>query len=116
MRIKTFKYGIHPEERKHISKGMAIASLSPGGLLKIPLDQHIGKPAAPVVKPGDAVKEGTLIAAADGYVSANIHSPVSGTVIKVETLPIFRCGKSTCIFIENDLLYEKDHLPPAEKD
>lgn len=116
MRIKTFKYGIHPEERKHISKGMAIASLPPGGLLKIPLDQHIGKPAAPVVKPGDAVKEGTLIAAADGYVSANIHSPVSGTVIKVETQPNFRGGKSTCIFIENDFKYEKDYLPPAEKD
>ena len=64
MRSKTFKYGIHPEEKKEISKGMAIRELCPGSLVKIPLDQHIGKPAVAVVAPGDAVKQGTLIAAA----------------------------------------------------
>lgn len=113
MRSKTFKYGIHPEEKKEISKGMAIRELCPGSLVKIPLDQHIGKPAVAVVAPGDAVKQGTLIAAAGGFVSANIHSSVSGTVKKVELQPNFRGGKSTCIFIENDFKYETDYLPPV---
>ena len=56
MRIKSFRYGIHPEERKDISKSMAIEALAPGSLLKVPLNQHIGRPAKAVVAPGDAVK------------------------------------------------------------
>ena len=116
MKIKSFRYGIHPEERKDISKSMAIEALAPGSLLKVPLNQHIGRPAKAVVAPGDAVKEGQLIAEADGFVSANIHSPVSGTVIKRETLRNYLGTKTECIFIENDFKYVKDYLPPAEKE
>ena len=52
--------------------------------VSIPVSMHIGAPAKPVVKPGDQVCVGQLIAEASGFVSANIHSSVSGTVKKIE--------------------------------
>ncbi len=82
--LKTFKIGgIHPKERK-ISAGKAIQPLAIPDQVIIPLAQHIGAPCQPVVKRGDAVKVGTLIGKTVGFVSANIHSPVSGTVMKLD--------------------------------
>jgi len=82
--IKTFrKGGIHPPENK-LSANKKIERMPVPSQVVIPLSQHIGKPAAPVVKKGDEVKAGTLIGRADGFVSANIHSSVSGKVIKVD--------------------------------
>ena len=52
----------------------------------IPMVMHIGKPAKAVVKRGDAVKVGQLIGEADGFVSSNIHSSVSGTVKKIDEM------------------------------
>ena len=54
--------------------------------VSIPVGQHIGAPAAAIVKKGDIVKVGTLIAQASGFVSANIHSSVSGTVSKIDNV------------------------------
>src|SRR5690554_2586226 len=83
--LKTFRIGgIHPKERK-ISAGKAIQPLAIPDQVIIPLTQHIGAPCQPVVKRGDAVKVGTLIGKSVGFVSANIHSPVSGTVQKLDT-------------------------------
>ena len=82
--LKTFRIGgIHPKERK-ISAGKAIQPLAIPDQVIIPLAQHIGAPCQPVVKRGDAVKVGTLIGKTVGFVSANIHSPVSGTVMKLD--------------------------------
>lgn len=53
----------------------------------IPVSQHIGAPSTPLVKKGDKVKAGQLISKSSGFVSANIHSSVSGTVAKVDTIP-----------------------------
>lgn len=85
MNIKTFRIGgIHPEENK-ITAEMAtkVAALPKQAIF--PLSQHIGAPTKPVVKKGDKVKVGTLIAEAGGFVSAPIYSSVSGTVFKVDT-------------------------------
>ncbi|MDR0421634.1 MAG: electron transport complex subunit RsxC [Proteiniphilum sp.] len=82
--LKTFRIGgIHPKEQK-LSAGNAIQSVPVPGQVVIPLAQHIGAPCQPVVKRGDAVKVGTLIGKAVGFVSANIHSSVSGTVLKID--------------------------------
>ena len=82
--LKTFRIGgIHPKERK-ISAGKAIQPLAIPDQVIIPLAQHIGAPCQPVVKRGDAVKVGSLIGKTVGFVSANIHSPVSGTVMKLD--------------------------------
>ncbi|MGN0010602.1 MAG: electron transporter RnfC, partial [Marinilabiliaceae bacterium] len=76
--LKTFKIGgIHPNDMK-LSAGSSIRELPVPAEVKVPVGQHIGAPAVPVVKGGDAVKVGQLIAEAGGFVSANIHSPVSG--------------------------------------
>ncbi|MDD4631384.1 MAG: electron transport complex subunit RsxC [Proteiniphilum sp.] len=82
--LKTFRIGgIHPKEKK-ISAGKAIQPIVIPDQVIIPLSQHIGAPCQPVVKKGDNVKVGTLIGKSVGFVSANIHSPVSGTVLKID--------------------------------
>jgi len=82
--LKTFSLGgIHPPENK-FSAGQKIESMPIPSQVTIPVGQHIGAPAAAVVKKGDTVKVGTLLAKAAGFVSANIHSPVSGTVFKID--------------------------------
>lgn len=85
MNVKTFRIGgIHPEENKLTHEvATKVAALPKQAIF--PLSQHIGAPAKPVVKRGDTVKVGTLIAEAGGFVSAPIFSSVSGMVIKVDT-------------------------------
>lgn len=86
MKLFTFsKGGVHPEEYKLTHEVATVAA----GLPKVavfPLGQHIGAPAKPVVKRGDKVKAGTLIAEAGGFVSAPLYSSVSGTVAKIDTI------------------------------
>ncbi len=82
--MRTFRIGgIHPPENK-ISARKTIQTLSPPVQAVIPLSQSLGVPSSPIVKKGDPVKVGTLIARANGFVSANIHSPVSGVVAKID--------------------------------
>jgi len=86
MRLSTFKIGgVHPEENKLSAEVPTQAAELPKQAT-FPLSQHIGAPAKPVVKKGDHVKVGTLIAEAGGFVSAPIHSSVSGTVFKIDTV------------------------------
>ena len=84
MRLRTFRIGgVHPEENKLSSESATqIAGLPQQAVF--PLSQHIGAPAKPVVKKGDKVKVGTLLAEAGGFVSAPIYSSVSGTVVKID--------------------------------
>jgi electron transport complex protein RnfC len=85
--LKTFKTGgIHPAENK-LSANQAIQSLPLPKAVFIPVGQHLGAPAEPVVQKGDQVKAGQLIAKSSGFVSANIHSSVSGTVLKIDAGP-----------------------------
>ena len=82
--LKTFRIGgIHPKENK-ISAGRAIQQIEIPEQVIIPLSQHIGAPCQPIVKKGDKVKVGTQIGKSVGYVSANIHSSVSGTILKID--------------------------------
>jgi electron transport complex protein RnfC len=84
MLLKTFRLGgVHPPEQK-LSAG---AKIEPAPLPKtavVSLAQHLGAPAKAVVKRGDMVKVGTLLARGEAFISANIHSPVSGKVAKIE--------------------------------
>lgn len=102
---KTFPLGgVHPSDNK-LSANMKIASLVLPTSVTIPLSQHIGAPAAPIVKPLDKVKVGQLIAKAGGFVSANIHSSVSGTVKKIDSVPD-TCGykrPAIIIDVEDDI-------------
>ena len=84
MKIKTFKIGgIHMADHK-MAAGKAIEPAPLPQRAVFPLSQHIGAPAKPVVKKGDKVKVGTLLAEAGGFISAPVHSSVSGTVFKID--------------------------------
>ncbi len=85
MKIRTFRIGgVHPDENKLSNDAATQAAPLPKQAI-FPLSQHIGAPAKPVVKKGDKVKVGTMIAEPGGFVSAPIHSSVSGTVFKVDS-------------------------------
>jgi electron transport complex protein RnfC len=82
--LKTFKIGgVHPPGNK-LSAGKSIEVLPLPASVFIPVAQHIGAPAVPLVKRGDVVKTGQLIAKSSSFVSTNIHSSVSGTVKRVD--------------------------------
>jgi electron transport complex protein RnfC len=84
--LKTFaKGGVHPPENK-LSAEQAIEVLPVPKTVTIPISQHIGAPATVVVKKNDEVKVGQVIAKSSGFVSANIHSSVSGKVTKVDSI------------------------------
>ncbi len=110
MSLLTFKGGVHPYDGKELSRDAAIEELKPGAELVFPLSQHIGAPARPVVAVGDRVLAGQKIAEKSGFISANIHSSVSGTVIKIEPRSVAAGGTVDSIVIENDNQYEQ--APP----
>ncbi len=86
MKLRTFRIGgVHPEENKLTADIPIVAAGLPKTAVFL-LSQHIGAPAKPVVRRGDKVKVGTLLAEAGGFVSAPIYSSVSGTVAKIDTV------------------------------
>jgi Na+-translocating ferredoxin:NAD+ oxidoreductase subunit C len=98
--LKTFpKGGIHPPENK-LTAGIAIKKLPVPESVAIPVNQHIGAPATIIVNKGDTVKTGQLIATSKGFVSANIHSSVSGKVNKIDTIADSTGYKNTAVFID----------------
>lgn len=100
--LRTFRIGgIHPPENK-LSAGKKIVRLAVPKQVIIPLSQHIGAPAQAIVKKGDVVKAGTLIAKSGGFVSANIHSSVSGKVNKIDTAIDASGYKRAAIYIDVD--------------
>ena len=110
----TFKGGVHPYDGKELSKDVPIQELFPEGDMVFPLSQHIGAPAVPVVAKGDHVLAGQLIAEAGGFISANIHSSVSGTVKAIEPRTLATGGKCNSIIIENDGKYEEVEYFPKK--
>ncbi|MDR2010284.1 MAG: electron transport complex subunit RsxC [Bacteroidales bacterium] len=98
--LKTFpKGGVHPNENK-FSTGKPIERIDLPKQVYIPVAQHIGAPAEPIVVKGDMVKTGQLIAKSSGFVSANIHSSVSGKVVKIDKVSDSTGYKQTCIIID----------------
>lgn len=108
--------GIHPPENK---KQSLLAGIKPAGIpsrLVFPLSQHIGAPAKPVVKPGDHVLKGQLIAEAAGFVSSPIHASTSGIVADIAKHPIPHPSglPAPCIIIDSDGKDEWIELQPIE--
>jgi len=78
--MKSFTGGVHPRDKKELSKNKKIEKPVLPQKVIIPVSQHIGRPAIPCVNIGDAIELGQLIAKADGFISANIHSSIAGKV------------------------------------
>lgn len=81
---RTFRHGVHPPENKESTESRPIERIPFGREYVLPLSQHIGAPSKPVVKAGDAVARGQLIAEPGGFVSTSLHAPVTGRVKAVE--------------------------------
>ncbi|MBK8883524.1 MAG: electron transport complex subunit RsxC [Bacteroidales bacterium] len=98
--FKTFPSGgIHPPELK-LTGSAPILYLPVPETVTIPVSQHIGAPAVPLVSKGDYVKTGQLIAAGQGFVSSNIHSSVSGKINKIDTIIDSTGYRQSAIFID----------------
>ncbi len=97
----SFKGGIHPPHSKKSTEKKAVVRAVEPSVVAIPLHQHIGAPCEAIVEVGDEVKVGQKIGKAATFVSAPIHSSISGKVIDITVKEILG-GKTTCIVIESD--------------
>ena len=111
---RTFKKGIHFPDMKYLAKDKPIEPRPPSEHYFVALSQHIGAPAKPVVEVGATVAAGTLIARADGMISANVFSPVSGTVAGIETRKNKQGANAPFIHIKNDFKNREEFMPPAD--
>ncbi len=102
MVFATFRGGIHPPEKKEISKDSPIEDAPEPKKVVIPLSQHTGAPCKPLVNINDHVKKGQLIGEPQGFVSAGVHSSVSGRVIGIENIQLPTGRYSQAVIIEND--------------
>ncbi|MDX1300526.1 MAG: electron transport complex subunit RsxC, partial [Pseudomonas sp.] len=114
-RIWDIPGGIHPAERKELSNRTPIQSAPLPKRLTLPLNQHIGAPAEPVVSVGERVLKGQLIAAANGFVSVPVHAPTSGTVsfIGPQPYPHVSGMLAPAIVIDSDGLEQWCELTPC---
>lgn len=102
MKLHTFKIGgVHPAENK-IAAGKAIENLPLPAEVVLPVAQHIGAPAKALVKKGDKVVRGQMVAEAGGFVSAPVHTPISGTVVKVDIARTPQNMPVEAIYIKSD--------------
>ena len=123
-RLDGWYGGVHPVEGKEPTEHKALVRFPAPENVVIPLSMHLGAPATACVNVGDTVKMGQKIGEAAGFISAPVHSSVSGKVIAIQDLPHATRGTCTSIVIENDgkdLLDESiqpnkplEELTPAE--
>ncbi len=100
--LHTFKGGVHPKYFRYLTRNRSLMIASLPEKVSIPLSQHIGIPAEPVVKRGDYVKVGTMIARGTKFISTSIHSSISGVVSAIENQPHPVLGSAPAIIIEGD--------------
>lgn len=98
---KTFKGGIHTKTYKELTENLPLEVLPVPKQVIIPLSQHAGKPARALVKKGSEVKTGQIIAELNGFISSNLHSSVTGKVIKIGTSVNVNGFLGESIFIES---------------
>ena len=121
----TFAHGgVHPLEHKEETAGLPIRRLPFASKLVVPLSQHKGAPAKPIVKVGQEVVRGEPIAVADGHVSVPMHAPATGRVVAIDLWPTAEGPKAPAIVVESydgasqEILYEDPvdvlNLAPGE--
>jgi electron transport complex protein RnfC len=98
-KLKTFHNGVHPPEHKDETKGLAIRQFPFAPVMIIPLSQHTGAPAKPIVREGQEVVRGQMIAEPDGFVSVAMHAPASGIIKRIAYAPAISGKMTTSIYI-----------------
>jgi electron transport complex protein RnfC len=97
---KTFAHGIHPPESKDDTRGLAIHQFPFAPLLIVPFSQHIGKPALPIVREGQEVTRGQMIAEPDGFMSVAINAPATGLIRRIALTPSINGKMVPAFFLE----------------
>ncbi|MDP2833681.1 MAG: electron transport complex subunit RsxC [Pseudomonadota bacterium] len=115
-KLFTFNGGVHPEGHKDISNATPIRLMPLLPRYVVPLRQHIGTPARPLVQAGDTVLRGQMIGAPEGYVSTAIHAPTSGRVLAVAAheVPHPSGLADLCVVIESDGLDQSIEFQPLD--
>lgn len=108
LKVFRFKGGVHPPHGKENTQDKAVERMQAPKLVYIPLQQHIGAPCEPLVKPGDRVKLGQKIGQPKGFVGAPVHASVSGIVKEIRQVPHPAMGQGLAVVIENDGMDERD--------
>ncbi|HPO55112.1 MAG TPA: electron transport complex subunit RsxC [Ignavibacteriaceae bacterium] len=103
---KTFRGGVHPFEHKEMTENLAFEIMPDPPTVIVPLSQHIGKQATPIVKKGSVVSLGSVVAEPQGFVSIPIHSPVSGKVMNIHREPNTSGYPKDAIIIQTDTTIE----------
>ena len=101
-RFAGYYGGIHPTEGKEPTEAKELVRFPEPKTAVFPLSMHLGAPATPIVNVGDTVKVGQKIAEASGFISAPVHSSVSGTVVAIEDRPHASRGTCTAIVVASD--------------
>ncbi len=101
-RFENYYGGVHPVEGKEPTEALALVKFPEPKTVVIPLSQHLGAPANAVVAVGDKVAVGQKIGEAAGFISAPVHSSVSGTVVAIENRPHASRGTCLSVVIESD--------------
>ena len=106
MRVGKAKFrgpgGVHPAYHKDTTREMPIRDMPLPALLRVSMSQHLGAPAKPTVKKGDAVMRGQKIGEPSGFISAAVHAPTSGTVKAVGEAPLASGRGAPAVDIEPD--------------
>lgn len=113
----SYLRGIRTPHKKD-TKNSPVIRMEIPKTVTIPMSMHIGKPAIPTVKIGEFVKVGTKIGEADGYISSNVYSSVSGKVVKLADYLLYNGSTTTAVVIESDgeMLADESIAPPEVND
>ena len=100
LRKNTFRHGVHPPEHKEETNGLPIRQFPFAPAIILPMVQHIGTPSEIIVRQGQEVDRGQLLAKASGYMSVPVHAPVSGTIRKIANVPTISGSMVPGIYLE----------------
>ncbi len=98
----TFQHGVHPPDSKSLTEHIAVRRMPFPKRVALPLRQHAGNPAKPLVSKGDHVERGDKIAEADGFVSVPVHASAAGTVVDIDWWPHQDGSMAEAIIIDLD--------------
>jgi len=116
--MKTFKFKgwVHPPTFKSLTSDKACRKVFIPKRVVMPLQQHVGSPAEPIVSVGEAVQAGSIIATASGFISSHIHASISGKVSKIGVTHTPTGSTAKAIYIESAGDLPKDEKRPPEQD
>ncbi|MBI1937443.1 MAG: electron transport complex subunit RsxC [Ignavibacteriales bacterium] len=113
---KSFNGGVHPTENKSLTENLSFETMPVPKVVIVSLNQHLGKPAKPIVKKGSEVKAGEIIAEQNGFISSPVHSPVSGKVTKITASENVSGFPKDAIVIETNGVSEFVKMPPLDSE